>query len=77
MTMTRTNMFQFVVWYMNYLSVDTVLPVVVAGVLLAGIIFITITDTLITTIGVLLVILGLMGLMPAVHLWLTNDPSLF
>lgn len=46
---------------------------VVALVLLSGLLSIAVPRPIVTTVGVLFVIIGLMGLMPVVRLWLSND----
>lgn len=47
---------------------DAALAVVVALVLLSGLLSITVPRPIVTTVGVLFVIIGLMGLMPVVRL---------
>jgi threonine/homoserine efflux transporter RhtA len=48
-----------------------------AAVLFAGTVFVTVlhTTALVSEVGVVLVIVGLMGLVPVVRLYLSGDPS--
>lgn len=71
------NLSRFAAYLVNMgrVSAHSALSVAVAAVLFSGIVSITIPSTVFTTIGVILIIVGLMGLMPIVRLGLSDDPS--
>lgn len=56
-------------------SAGATLSVAVATVLLSGVVSITIPGSAFTTVGVLLIIVGLVGLMPVVRIGLSDDPA--
>lgn len=60
---------------MDRIDPQAAVSVAVVVVLLLGVLFITTPGSAFTTVGVVLVIVGLMGLMPVVRLGLADDPA--